>query len=143
MQAHGCFKIMCKLKSIIFIFIAMFNSSCMANSSCNVTVYYLPLEVEFYAPPTLEYIKKYGEVIDGRKLESVCKLISYISTKDGIKELHGEDKRLRILIVDNNTNKNIFLTSSKKIVVDGMLFKVDEEVFDLALMEIVNTLKSR
>lgn len=142
MLVYGYWGKCIKLRIILYLFITMVSSGCMANSNCNVTVYYLPLEIEFYLPPTLEYIKEYGDPIERSKLGSVCDLINHISTLKGEKELHGEEKRLRILIIDHNTNKNIYLTSNKKIVMDEKLFEVSDEIFGPALMEILSVLST-
>lgn len=143
MLTRGNWGIWIKLRSIFFLFITLVSSSCMSNSNCNVTVYYLPLEVEFYMPPTLEYIKEYGDLIERSKLSSVCDLINHIANLKGEKGLQGEDKKLRILIIDHNTSKNIYLTSSKKIILDEKLFEVSEAIFGPALMEIVNIVHKR
>ena len=50
---------------IFIVLVLVLQSTCVMVEPmrCGITVYYLPLNIEFYTPPDEEYLKTYGQLI--------------------------------------------------------------------------------
>lgn len=113
----------------------------MSKPNCQVTAYYIPLEVEFYAPPTAEHIKLKGIPIIKKRLEAVCNLINNLKNSKQGKVAESSDKNLRVMIIDHLFDEAIFLTADRKVIKNNEVFQIERKIFDAALEEIIAATK--
>lgn len=128
-----------KLLWIILIIGVLYSSATMACNSYKYNIYYLPLEAEFYMPPTREYIIKYGTKIE---MESCTITNIFKKIKTGGIEPQNEDyKGLRILIINPKEESELFITLDKKILSRGKVYVLDVNIIDKVLKEIADFIK--
>lgn len=111
-----------------------------AESTKEYTVYYFPVEAEFYIPLTRERIIANGERIE---LDSplIVDLFTLIAGRKGSLPKEEDFKRLRVLIIKNKSKKEIFITSDKKIIADQKISDLEKRKINLILNEIESNLK--
>lgn len=106
------------------------------------TVYYLPLEAEFYVPPTREHIMKNGTRIEMNS-STINKLFKSLSLLEGSVPQKGDYARLRILIVNNSIGDKLLITADKRIISNNMIYEIDIQVVETVLKEIINLIEKR
>jgi len=85
------------------------------SSEPSFIIYYLPLKINLYVPPTAEYIMKYGTNFE-IKSNRIHKLFNIVNNSNKFYALGDEEKKIRILIIDNKNKEKIFITQDKDIV---------------------------
>lgn len=115
----------------------LYSSIAMSCESNIFNIYYLPLEAEFYVPPTREYMLQHGINI---KINScaITSIFKTISEQKGVEPQSEDYKRLRILILGKKDDSEIFITSDKTVISRDKKYMVDVKVVDEALKEIVD-----
>lgn len=132
---------MSKLKSAILVLAAMLiiqSSTVWAGDPCTFEVHYVPLEMEFYVPPTPEHIVENGDEYVVYS-EAICRIYMGIMDKPSEVPVGDSFKRIRIRIHSINSSKVFYLTADKEVVDEDFLYTVDEELFSEAMKEIKNT----
>jgi len=103
-------------------------------------VYYLPLEAEFYVPPTEEYIEKNGLHLKMTS-EFLTLLFSEIRQENAERAQSDDYKILRIKIVDNATKQSVFITAERQILSEGKKYRIQQKLINDALNEILSAVK--
>lgn len=132
---------MLKLITVLFLCISIFPMGTgIAKTDVSYTVYYLPLEVQFYVPPTDEYIEKYGTKLANLKSVKIDALFDQLSGVDKSKDV-DEYKMKRVKIINNMDGKVLYLTSNKKVLFENYIYKVDKKLVDAVIKVIVNAVE--
>ena len=116
----------------IMIFLA---STVWAGDLCAFEVYYTPLEMEFYVPPTPEHLEKYGDeyiVYDG----AICEIYKTIIDTPSNVPVGYSFLRIRVKIRSINSGIVFYLTADNEVVDENYLYDVDEHLFKAALKQI-------
>lgn len=116
----------------IMIFLA---STVWAGDLCAFEVYYTPLEMEFYVPPTPEHLEKYGDeyiVYDG----AICAIYKTIIDTPLNVPVGYAFLRIRVKIRSINYGIVFYLTADNEVVDENYLYDVDERLFKAALKQI-------
>lgn len=118
----------------------MLSSFAIACESNCFIIYYMPIEANFYTPPTRDYIIKHGKKIE---LESykIKKLFDEISKQNGLNPLPEDYQSLRIMIMKKDDGKEIFITTDKRVLFKKRRYNIDMKDVEDALKEIHNFLK--
>lgn len=123
----------------------LYSATAMSCESNTFDIYYLPIEAEFYVPPTREYIIRYGTHLetDSCTMDIIFK---EVSKQKGLDLQEGDFKRLRVMIVDKKDNRELFITAEKKVILRDKNYIVDIKVVDDAInviVALVNAKKSK
>ena len=127
-----------KIKLYIFLLAILVNSGCMAQTSCNVSTFYIPIDVEFFQPPTIEYIKNYGGKNNNKQLNSVCELMEVVDKMQSKLKVTDENKSQRILIINEVSKDTYTITTEKQIIKSDYIYIVENNVLETAINEIIN-----
>jgi len=128
------------MKKILFFLLCLFPTIIMACKSDIFIVYYLPIEANFYVPPTREYIMKHGFKfeINSSVIERLFKNLS----SDNEVEVKNEDyNNLRILIIRKKDDIELFITADKQVLSKDKKYNINRIIIEDALNEIVNFVK--
>ncbi len=112
-----------------------FFSTARALESGSYNIYYLPLEAEFYIPPTREYIMQHGINIEMKSC-LLDEIFKKISDQEGVVSQSEDLKRLRIMIVDKCNGTELFVTSEKKVLTGDKSYNIGIEIISEVLKEI-------
>jgi hypothetical protein len=118
---------------IIFTVILLSLTSCGIKNS---KVYYIPLDVDLYGYPTPEEIMKYGVEMDFPS-NSIEKLFEDITDINVLETIDLTSQNLRIKIIRKEDGKTIWINQNKKVFSENKSYKIDEEVVNLALKDII------
>lgn len=141
----GIYTMLIFRKNIIaFIFLILVSPMAIVCEENRFSIFYLPIEAEFYIPPTREYIMKHGINFD---MDS-CLLkdfFSHIFAQEGVKSQINDQKGLRIMIINKTDRREIFITSDKKILsVDkNKKYNIEIEIVNNVLKEIRGLIKTK
>lgn len=103
-------------------------------------VYYLPLDAEFYIPPTEEYIEKNGLQFEIASANLNHLFVNVTGKNKG--ELNENDsKGLRIKIIEMRSARNILITAEKKVLSNGVRYNIDKTIINKALSDITEQVK--
>ena len=103
-------------------------------------IFYLPLDAEFYVPPTEEYIVKNGLHLKMTS-EALQLLFGEITQKNAERAQTDDYKRLRIKIVDCATRKSVFITAERQVVGEGKKYHIQQKLINDVLNEILSKVK--
>jgi glyoxylate utilization-related uncharacterized protein len=120
----------------------MFSSFAIACESNCFIVYYMPIEANFYTPPTRDYIIKHGKKFEIESYK-IKKLFDEISKQDGLKPQLEDYQSFRILIIKKDDMKEVFITSDKRILFKDLRYDIDIKVIDDILEEILSFLHNK
>lgn len=109
-----------------------FNGICGPNK---FEIFCLPIEAEFYIPPTKEYIIQHGVKIEITS-SILTTLFKKSHDKKGTKGTSDGLKSLRILITNKNDGKSIFITSERQILRGNKKYNLDKRIITNVLKEI-------
>ena len=129
-------------KVIVLIYVVLFYSMAIACESGRFNIFYLPLEADFYIPPTREYIIQHGINFEMDSCE-LTSLFKEIFEQEGAEPQSEDYKGLRILIVNKKDGRELFITSDKKILFEGKKYNIGVRIVDNVLSEIVNLIKTK
>lgn len=130
------------MKVTIVFFYLLFLSGCsMVCDMTNFTVYYIPLDVNLYVPPTPEYLEKAGVKIVVRSCD-LARLFEEIKNNTGETDTMQEYKMIRIKIVKDDDQKVIYITQNKTILSEWKKFTVEKKIIEAALSEIINATRN-
>ena len=102
-------------------------------------IYYIPIDAEFYIPPTRDYIIKYGAKIEitSRKIDDLFKMLS---VEKGANLNDEDSKNWRILITKRNSKKEVIITSDKQCIFSNKKYHIKENIIEDIVDEIVSNL---
>ena len=129
---------MSKLKFGILAIVAMvyiLASTVWADDLCAFEIYYTPLEMEFYVPPTPEDLEEGRDkyvVYNG----AICEIYTAIIDKPSNVPVGYSFLRIRVKIRSINSGKVFYFTADKEVVDEDYLYGVDEQLFSEALKQI-------
>ncbi len=133
------------MKIIILLMIVMsFSHSVMACESKKYNVYYFPLDIDFYVPPSRETI-----MADSISFEInsclINDLFGEMYDKKGFELLPEHYNRLRVMIVNKQNNDEIFFTADKVVLslANKQRYHVDMRLIDAVIEEIVDFAKKQ
>jgi intergrase/recombinase len=84
----------------------------MACESSEFEIYYFPLDLDFYIPPSREDIMKSNSHIHSTSC-SLFRLFELVYNQTGVIPLTEDYGRLRVMIVNKKNNEEIFITADK------------------------------
>ena len=127
------------MKKYLFIVLLLLTSVvfCM---DAKYSIYYLPLDAQFYTAPTKEYIVEYGKHINlnSKNIESIFAIVK--SDEETIID-STQYSRLRILIIETDSKKEMFITDQRNVVFNGKIFQIEDELINSCITEIEDALK--
>ena len=124
-------------KFYVFLIALLINGGCMAQNTCNVSVFYIPIDLEFFQPPSIDYIKVHGGKINKKELNSVCNLLETVDKMQSKLKVSNENKSQRILIVNEESKDEYLITTDKQIIKNDYVYIIEEHIVDAAINEIV------
>lgn len=133
------------LKIFLSGFILSFSLGNVSQTTIKVdsfTIYYVPLEIQFYVPPTPEYIEKHGTKIQ-IKSNMLTDLYNKINENSKFIVSNEDMKSLRVKIQRDKDGKIIYITSDKHILSNGKRLTVDKLIVDSVLKEIKENIKQK
>ena len=89
-------------------------SSCMAGDFRKYVVHYVPLDVDYYAPPSREDIIKWGVRFEIYS-PVLDEMYEVVNAQNG-EILSSDDRALIRILIINNDNREIFITQDKTII---------------------------
>jgi hypothetical protein len=104
------------------------------NGNESFDVHYIPLDAEFYVPPTRADLRTYGVRMPSDSA-ALTSLFAAIAKQKGLMPRAMDWKALRILIVRKSDGKEVFITSDKRILSDGRAFDIDRVIIDVIIDE--------
>jgi hypothetical protein len=128
-------------KISVLMFIVLFSPLAMAKE-CepdSFNIFYIPIDVEFYVPPTREDIMRLG---DNFEMDScvLSDLFIKISNQDGVEPQSEDYKSLRILIIRKSDGREVFITVEKRVLSEDKIYNIDVKIIDNVINEIVDNL---
>ena len=129
-----------KITGLILVMLFSLSTIAMTGKPESYNIFYLPLEAEFYVPPTREYIMQHGTKFEMTS-PALTSLFTIISNKDGVEPKSEYLKSLRVL-VRKNDGEELLITSDKRILSGSKKHDVEEKVVDGILKEMANVIKN-
>jgi hypothetical protein len=105
------------------------------NDNTSFDVQYIPLDAEFYVPPTRADIWKSGVRIASDSA-ALTGLFAAIANQKGLLPRPMDWKALRVLIVRKSDGREVFITSGRRILSGSRAFEIDQGITDLVIDEI-------
>ena len=127
------------MKRLLFILFVSLSSIVFASEYNVYVIYYLPIDADYYIPPTRDYIIKYGTKIEitSRMIDDLFKMLS---VETGVNLNDGDSKNWRILITKRNSKKEIIITSDKQCIYSNKKYHIKENIIEDIIDEIVDNL---
>ncbi len=125
-----------KARVYLFLLLALFSVNGASCPQCSVTVFYVPLDNEYYVPLAIDNILSRKEKLYNTSLPKTCGVIAAVGYSDHKKKVKLESVRLRTVIISENTGELFIVTPERRILLNNYIYDIDERLVGEAISEI-------
>ncbi|MFH1653533.1 MAG: hypothetical protein ABIE74_05715 [Pseudomonadota bacterium] len=128
------------MKKIVLLLVLLYSSISMACEIKTYKVFYTPLEMQFFVPPSREYLIEHSFAFDLASSKLTC-LFDMLSKQKGSKAKDNDYTGFRIIIQDKKNKKELIITTDKVIFSGNKVYKINVKIVDEILDELNNEMK--